>query len=159
MADTDAIFSEYAADREVVRYLTFAPHVTTSTVQEYLASLLQRCRAGQEHAWALTLPGDDRLFGMIGARLHGHRADIGYVMARRCWNRGYMTEAIDVVTDWLLAQAPIFRVWAVCDVENARSARALEKARFEREGTLRRWIIHPNVSEDPRDCHVYARVR
>jgi hypothetical protein len=27
------------------------------------------------------------------------------------------------------------------------------------EGTLHRWFVHPNVSPEPRDCRVYARVR
>ena len=35
----------------------------------------------------------------------------------------------------------------------------LEKAGMEREGILRRWLVHPNISPDPRDCFVYARVR
>jgi hypothetical protein len=28
-----------------------------------------------------------------------------------------------------------------------------------REGLLRRWLMHPNVSDEPRDCFSYARVR
>jgi [ribosomal protein S5]-alanine N-acetyltransferase len=63
------------------------------------------------------------------------------------------------VSGWLLAQPGIFRVWAVCDVENAGSARALEKARFQQEGILRRWIVHPNRAAEPRDCRVYALVK
>ncbi len=157
--DAEALLGEYAADPEVTRYLTFTPHRNVATVEEYLTALLARCAEGNEHAWAITLPDDDRMFGMIGARIHGHRADLGYVLARRCWNRGYMTEAIVAVTAWLLEHPAIYRVWAVCDVDNAGSARALAKAGFAREGVLRRWIMHPNASPEPRDCLVYARVR
>jgi len=39
------------------------------------------------------------------------------------------------------------------------SARVLEKLGMSREGVLRRWIIHPNISAEPRDCYVYAKVR
>src|SRR5207248_6686005 len=35
----------------------------------------------------------------------------------------------------------------------------LEKAGFVREGLLRRWQLHPNISDEPRDCYSYARVR
>ena len=48
---------------------------------------------------------------------------------------------------------------AVCDPDNAASVRVLEKVGMEREGVLRRWMLHPNVSETPRDCLSYARVR
>jgi hypothetical protein len=33
------------------------------------------------------------------------------------------------------------------------------KAGLEREGTLRRYVIHSAVSAEPRDVHLYARVR
>jgi len=39
------------------------------------------------------------------------------------------------------------------------SARVMEKVGLEREGLLRRWIMHPNVSSEPRDCFAYARSR
>jgi RimJ/RimL family protein N-acetyltransferase len=70
-----------------------------------------------------------------------------------------MTEAVRAVADWWLEQPAIYRVWAVCDVENRASARVLERAGFELEGTLRRWMIHPNVSDEPRDALCWARVR
>jgi len=35
----------------------------------------------------------------------------------------------------------------------------MEEAGLEREGILRRWIIHPNSSSEPRDWFSYAKVR
>src|SRR5215470_11140666 len=58
-----------------------------------------------------------------------------------------------------LAQPTIYRVWATCDVENEASARLLERAGMEREGVLRRWLVHPNLSEAPRDCFCYSIVK
>jgi len=52
----------------------------------------------------------------------------------------------------------VIRIGAVCDVENIGSARVLEKSGFVREGLLRRWLIHPNISDEPRDCYSYAHV-
>jgi hypothetical protein len=51
------------------------------------------------------------------------------------------------------------RVWAVCDSTHLASVRVLEKAGLEREGILRRFIVHPNISPEPRDCFCYSRVR
>jgi hypothetical protein len=63
------------------------------------------------------------------------------------------------VVNWALSQPPIFRIGAVCDVENIGSARVMEKAGLVREGLLRRWLMHPNISDEPRDCFIYARTR
>ena len=83
---------------------------------------------------------------MVELRLHGHMADLGYVIARPHWGQGFVSEAARVVVDWALVQQHIYRVWAVCDIDNAASARVLEKIGMQREGLLRRWIIHPNMS-------------
>lgn len=157
--DADAIFDEYAADPEVTRYLTWAPHRELATVAEFLQTLIDSRLAAHEFPWVLTLPAERRAIGMIAARVQDCKVEIGYVLGRKHWNRGYMAEAISVVADWWISQAEIFRVSAVCDTENVASARALEKAGFKREGELSRWIILPNRSSEPRDCYIYGRVR
>ena len=70
-----------------------------------------------------------------------------------------MTEALAAATDWTLGQPGIWRISGVCDVENLASARVMEKAGLVREGVLRRWIVHPNLSDAPRDSFSYAKVR
>jgi RimJ/RimL family protein N-acetyltransferase len=93
---------------------------------------------------------------MITARVDGFKWELGYVLARSQWNQGYMTEAVKAVTGWALAQPEIYRVWAVCDVDNVVSARVLEKAGMRREGLMRRWSVHPNISPEPRDSYCYS---
>jgi [ribosomal protein S5]-alanine N-acetyltransferase len=58
-----------------------------------------------------------------------------------------------------LDQPTIYRIDATCDIDNIGSAAALERAGFVRDGILRCWIVHPNVSDDPRDSYSYARMR
>jgi len=53
----------------------------------------------------------------------------------------------------------VLRVGAVCDIDNQRSARLLERAGFEREGVLRSWAVHPNISAIPRDWYSYSKIR
>lgn len=158
-SDTASIFSEYAHDPEVTRYLTWRPNTDIHQTEEFLAGCIQRWQAGTEYSWTITLTGDDRAVGMIAARVHGHAADIGYVLARRLWGQGIMTEAATAVVDWLGQEPSIFRIWAVCDTANPASAKVMHKAGLQPEGVLRRWIIHPNISNEPRDCFVYARVK
>ena len=103
---------------------------------------------------------DDVVRGAFALRQRAtHRLDCGYVLARRWWRQGLMTEVLGEVTLWAFRQPSVFRIGAVCDVENIGSARVLEKSGFIREGLLRRWLLHPNISDEPRDCYSYARVR
>ncbi len=93
---------------------------------------------------------------MIEARLHPPRVELGYVIAREYWRRGIATEASRAVTDWALEQASLWRVWAFVDVDNVASARVLEKIGMTREGILHKWVVHPALGSEPRDCFVYA---
>jgi len=58
-----------------------------------------------------------------------------------------------------LGQEEIHRVSALCDIENAASARVLERIGMQCEGILRKSIMHPNVSDTPRDCFCYSVVK
>jgi len=157
--DARDLFERYTRDPEVARYLTWRPHTSLRNTQVFLRRLLQAHRRGTSRPWVITTRDDDHPFGMIELRPGGHRAEIGYVLARPWWGRGYMTEAASAVAEWGLARPTIYRVWAVTDVDNAASGRVLEKIGMLREGLLRAWLVHPNLSPQPRDCWCYARVR
>ena len=157
--DAKAIFEEYGADAEVTRYLTWAPHSDIDSVRDFLEGALERMRVGDEYSWVISLTDTNRPVGMIAARDSGHMADLGYVLGRSCWNRGFMTEAVVALSEWILSRPGYYRVWAVCDTENVGSARVLEKSLFQREGLLRRWVVHAATSPEPRDGFVYGRGR
>ncbi len=156
MDDAEAIFDEYAHDGDVTRYLTWRPHESIETTRAFVGRCLAVWEDGSAFPWSIVLKDDGRLIGMIEMRVAGHKADVGYGLARRYWGNGYMTEAVRAVADWALGQPQIYRFWAVCDVDNVGSARVMEKAGMQREAILRRWIMHPNQSDEPRDCYCYA---
>lgn len=158
-ADAPAIYENYARDPEVTRYVTWQPHKSIADTEEFLRGHLARRQAGTQFTWAITRRTDAQLIGMIEPFVSTYRVGLGYVLARAHWGQGYMTEAVLAVMDWAFAQPHVFRVWAVCDVANRASARVMEKVGMEREGVLRRWSLHPNVSAEPRDCYCYAKVR
>lgn len=158
LEDAETIFVEYAQDPEVTRYLLWKPHRHIEETREFL----RRCETvwadGAAFPWVILQKGDNRLIGTLEIEIDGHRAQIGYVLSRSFWGRGYMTEAVTALVGWALAQEGIHRVWACCDIENRASARVLEKSGMRREGVLRRWNLHPNVSDTPRDVYCYAAV-
>lgn len=156
--DTDAIFDTYAQDEEVARYVIWRPHRNREETQAYI----ERCIATPrevERTYMLVGNDDHPVRGAFALRRRApHRLDCGYVLARRWWGQGLMTEALSEVALWALRQPSIFRIGAVCDVDNIASARVLEKSGFGREGVLQRWLVHPNISDEPRDCYSYARL-
>ncbi len=159
VGDAEAIFDTYAQDEEVARYVIWRPHRNREETQAYI----ERCVATPstvERTYMLVGNDDHAVRGAFALRRRApHRLDCGYVLARRWWGQGLMTEALSEVTVWALRQPSIFRIGAVCDVDNIGSARVLEKSGFVQEGVLQRWLVHPNISDEPRNCYSYVRVR
>jgi RimJ/RimL family protein N-acetyltransferase len=154
-----AVFEAYAQDPEVARYMIWRPHRDIDETIAFLDRCQRAWQDGTAFPWTLWAKDDGRLAGMIEARLHGTSVDIGYVLRRSLWRRGLMTEAVRFVVAWALARPDVYRVWATCDVDNVASARLLESIGMTREGVLRRWLVHPNISDEPRDALCYAIVK
>ncbi|MFH0909051.1 MAG: GNAT family N-acetyltransferase [bacterium] len=157
-SDAKPIFTTYAQDHEATRYLVWRPHRDIEETREFIQRCAEAWQKGTEFTWAICLR-DNTLIGCIALRIDGFKADTGYVIARPFWGKGFASEALKAVVDWAMQQPWIFRVWAVCDVENPASARVMEKVGMKKEGLLRRWIIHPHMSSAPRDCLCYSRVK
>jgi ribosomal-protein-alanine N-acetyltransferase len=158
LEDAEEMFEAYASDPEVTRYLTWVTHTSVDETRDYLRRAVAGWENSDTFTWVIALKATLGLIGSIDIRLETN-ANIGYVLSRPFWNRGYMTEAVEALVRWALQTDEIFRAWAVCDVENVASARVLEKAGMEREGILRRWIVLPNRSSKPRDCVCYSKVK
>ncbi|NWG10736.1 GNAT family N-acetyltransferase [Candidatus Bathyarchaeota archaeon] len=66
--------------------------------------------------------------------------EIGYAIVPNERNRGYATETIQILVDYLFLTRDIIRIQAIADSVNAASRRALEKVGFKKEGTLRKTL-------------------
>jgi len=156
--DAPLILAAYAQDPEVTRYLTFRPHRDLRDTREAVERFLEGWRSRTSFCWLIFTRHDEKLIGAIAAR-HDQGINLGYLLARPFWRSGFMSEALTAIVDWAFTEPSVLRVWALCDLENEASARLLERNGFNQEGILRRWSLHPNISEVPRDCYCYAKTR
>ena len=82
--------------------------------------------------------------------------EIGYDVARSERGKGYGTEAVQLIVDYLFLSMDVARIQAFTDVRNRVSQRVLEKAGFKREGTLRKAGF---VRGHKADAYVYGVIR
>jgi len=64
--------------------------------------------------------------------------EIGYSLVPSERGKGYGTEALGIMVDYLFLSKDVMRIQAQTDQRNAASQKILEKAGFKKEGTLRR---------------------
>lgn len=157
--DADAVFSRYAGDVEVSRYLAWhlhrSPDVTRSFL-EFSDSEWERWPAGP---YLVESKADGCLLGGTGLSFETrYRASTGYVFARDAWGKGYATEAVRAIVQISHALG-LARLYAICHVDHARSARVLERTGFTKEGVLHKYLEFPNLQPgQPADVYCYAKV-
>jgi [ribosomal protein S5]-alanine N-acetyltransferase len=159
LADAPTIYNSYARDQDVTRYLAWKCHSSIGDTIGFLNISERDWNNSKTFPYAICLNGSDELIGMIVMSLKDFKAIYGYVLAKKFWGNGYVTEALKTLMDWCLSQPSILRAWAFCDVENLASARVMEKAGMKMEGVMKRWHVFPNISDEPRDCFVYAKTK
>jgi len=154
--DVSAMFTGWVQDVEVTRYLTWRPHTSLEQSQAVIANAISVWKDETRFPYMITLKEHSQAIGMIDPRIEGPKVGVGYVIAHAYWGHGYMPEATRAIIEWAFQQPTIYRVYATTDVENVASQRVLEKVGMQREGLLRKYIIHPNISAIPRDSYMYA---
>jgi len=81
---------------------------------------------------------DGTKIGIITHFLTGNWWEIGYVMTPKERGKGYCSEAVRIMVDYLFLSKEMARIQAVTDVRNVASQKVLEKAGFTKEGTIRK---------------------
>ena len=102
-----------------------------------------------EEKWFIVERKDGSKIGLIIHLLDpGRRMAIGYYLVPSERGKGYGTEAIRIMIDYLFLSKNIVRIQAETHPENMASHRVLEKAGFRREGTIRKSFFSRGIWRD-----------
>jgi RimJ/RimL family protein N-acetyltransferase len=101
---------------------------------------------------------DGTKIGLICQRLNQPYKwmEIGYFFAPSERRKGYGTEAVQLMVDYLFLSKDLARIQAIVDVRNRASQRVVEKAGFQREGTIRKCLFNRG---ELRDYYLYSILR
>lgn len=94
---------------------------------------------------------DNRLIGACAVSIRSaenKEGEIGYILNRRYWNQGYMSEAARRVVSFGFEELGLHRIFATCDPANTGSYRVMEKIRMQREGYLREYKLFKGIWRD-----------
>ncbi len=90
----------------------------------------------------LELIGGISFHGKYG--MNSYKDEFGYWLARDYWNKGIMTSIVKRFCQLGFEEFKLERIEATVFEYNAASAKVLEKANFQYEGTLRNYIKKDN---------------
>jgi ribosomal-protein-alanine N-acetyltransferase len=116
--------------------------------------------AEQDPRTSFVIDVDGEACGSIGLRLGTDiervSAEIGYWLGRGYWGRGIATSAVFAVCSYAFDDLGLRRVFATPITWNPASFRVLEKAGFEREGTMRNASFKDGLLTD---MALFAKIR
>ena len=151
--DAPALF-DVLSDDEVMLYWSSGPHEDIDETQSYIA-LNADTKAGHI-CWAITLDERVALGWVILLPCRKNSFELGYILGRSHWGRGYTYEATCMALDHAFVNLAARRVMADTDPDNIGSIRLLEKLGFQREGHLREaWETHIGL----RDSLIFGILR
>ena len=101
--------------------------------------------------FVITLKSTAEIIGVIGLsdiEQQHSRAEMGYWIAIKFWNRGFATEAARAVLDYFFSGLDLQRIFAHHFKRNPASGKVLEKIGMQKEGVLRSHIKKWGKFED-----------
>jgi len=108
--------------------------------------------------WAVEVDGEAAggIGLTVGEDVHRLSAEIGYWLGEKYWNRGFVTRAAGVITNYGLNSLGLRRIFTGIFEWNPASMRVLEKNGFQREGIERKSIIKDGQVID---AVIYSKVK
>jgi RimJ/RimL family protein N-acetyltransferase len=103
--------------------------------------------------------------GKIGFIVHFHvlhlgtatkQLEIGYALVPSERGKGYGTEALEIMVDYLFLSKDSMRIQVQTDLRNVASQKVIEKVGFKKEGILRKNFF---MRGELRDCYIYSILR
>ena len=125
--DWEQLYKYFGTDPEMYKYSGWNPYktpeITKETIRRFIDSYCD------EHSYSWVIDVDDVIVGTIGAYDYdGDRIEAGLSINPGWWGRGFASEALRKVLEYLTENEEIPCVTAWCASDNIGSYKAMEKA-------------------------------
>ena len=125
--DAGQLYEYFGKDPEMYKYSGWNPYATQEMAQETVRRYIDSYDDDHSYSWVMDV--DDVVVGTIGAYdYENSQIEVGFSVAAGWQGRGFATEALKKVLEYLTENEGIPSVTAWCADENVGSSRVLEKS-------------------------------
>ena len=128
---------EIITDNRLSKYIKF-PDLTKEEELEYIRDCIKNADDSKYEKWVITLKDRNIPIGNISVNeinKKNNYCTVGYVIMYEYWGKGYASEALKIVSDYLL-DSGYYLVECSCNELNKQSSRVMEKAGFKKDGYI-----------------------
>ena len=129
--DAKMIYEGWASDRDVTKFLTWNPHKSIKVTEDILSRWIAAYEDKDIYRCGIELKDEKKLIGMIDVVKFKERIpEIGYVLSKAYWNKGYMTEALKAFVDHLISEG-YKKIYVEVDENNQARKSVIKKNGFK----------------------------
>ncbi|CAK8539176.1 unnamed protein product [Lathyrus sativus] len=149
LSDLDDVMV-WTTDEKVANFCSWEPHTSKDDGINYIENI------ASNFLWCKAICFNDRAIGCVSLfsssphdTCRNKTAELGYVLGSKYWGKGIATCVVKQVVKVAFTEfSHLERVEALVDVENVGSQKVLEKAGFQKEGVLRKYLFMKEKSRD-----------
>lgn len=130
LEDASTYFERLGSSADVTEYMLWNPHQDLAESIASVEKALRRYDEGKCYRWAIALPEDDSVIGVIELLKFDEEKNtcsFAYMLAKEFWGRGYATEALRAALDFAFRELKVAAVEADHFAENAASGAVMRK--------------------------------
>lgn len=147
--DTHDIFININHNKEVLKY--FIDKYVEKEEEMTLEKTIDYCLNNERYLFAIELKSTHEVIGMIlqcsTANKTFNSSEVGYAIGQKYWNKGYTTEAMKKMIDFLFSLG-VHKVIASHLIGNDASKRVMEKCQMIYEGIRKEEVYYHEKYHD-----------
>lgn len=160
LGDEIQVFENWASDPITSQYVGWDTHKDVSQTLKYVKECIEEADNNGFH-WVVETKDTHELIGDISVfeiRKKHSNCEIGYSYGSKFWGKGYATEALRAVIEYLLNECEFHLVEAKHQSLNPASGRVMEKVGMKKDAVLRQRRIN-KITKQINDLIVYSMTK
>lgn len=140
ISDSESLYKNCGSDPKVPVFLSWNTHKDSHETKEIINKWIANYELPNTFNWAIEFKEVGEVIGnimVVKYEVDNSACEIGYCIGSEYWNKGFATEALQAVIDFLFAEVGLNRISAKHDILNPTSGEVMKKCRMTHEGILR----------------------
>ena len=151
--DDLAMICSWMSDPEITKYEDWIPHDNVNYTRGFISWLTGDYETEKTYCWGVQL-GDEIIGLAMMADVNEWSGSIAYYIKKDCWSKGYATEVVLGIMNYMFFEVGIDRIVAKHSIKNTASGNVLKKAGMSYRGHVKEFEYYSSKSEW-HDCDFY----
>lgn len=135
-------YIKYLSNDEISKYMTRMPYPYKESDADWWLDEIEKQKNQYDKSVNFAIRKDGELIGGIGLidyKLHSHKAEFGYWLAKEFWGNGIVTNVVTEFVSYVMIEFNLIRLEAFVFHSNIASQKILIKSGFDLEGACKKY--------------------